>query len=81
LNDLIAGERDRASSMIGLYGEWADECGVQPWPIPTAPRPMGMDVITRRNHTVQVPSVRLGPPKRVAIPAPDNGRDGASIDH
>ena len=81
LNDLIAGERDRASSMIGLYGEWADECGVQPWPIPTAPRPMGMDVITRRNHTVQVPSVRLGPPKRVATPAPDNSRDGASIDH
>ena len=71
LNDLIAGERDRASSMIRHYGEWAEECGVQPWPIPSAPRPMGMDVISRRNHTVRVPSVRLGPPKRVARPDVD----------
>lgn len=74
LNDLITGERDRAAAMMRRYAEWADANGVQPWPIPSSPRPMGMDAITRHNHTVQVPSVRLGPPKRVAIPN-DAGSD------
>ena len=78
LTDLISGERDRASTMMRQYAEWADASGVQPWPIPSSPRPMGMDTITRHNHTVQVPSVRLGPPKRVATRNnPDNaGNDG-----
>ena len=32
LNDLVAGESERARQMTRLYEEWAAKCQVMPWP-------------------------------------------------
>ena len=66
LDDRIEREPERADAVIRLYNEWAECCGVEPWPIPATPRPLGMDVLSRHNHSVRVPSVRLGPRRRAA---------------
>ncbi|MCZ6635046.1 MAG: arylsulfatase [bacterium] len=68
LNDWMPGEQGRANDMIKLYNTWAERCGVLLWPVEGAPRPMGMDVLSRHNHSVRVPSVRFGPKRVVALP-------------
>jgi arylsulfatase len=64
LNDRSASETGRCSRMIRLYNEWAQRCGVRPWPIPNTPRPSGMELRSRHNHSFRVPPVRLGPLRR-----------------
>ncbi|MCH7971694.1 MAG: hypothetical protein IH960_11740, partial [Chloroflexi bacterium] len=32
-NDLIGGEKDRAKLLERQYFEWAERCGVLPWPV------------------------------------------------
>lgn len=68
LNNLIDNESSRATEMINLYNAWAERCGVLPWPIPNSPRPMGMDALSRHNHSIRVPSVRFGPKRVIAKP-------------
>ena len=44
LNDLSQANRQKAEELAKLYDEWADRCGVIPWPIPPqtwAPRLLG----------------------------------------
>ena len=66
LRNLAEREKGRTAALIELYNNWAERCGVLPWPIPASPRPLGMEVLSRHNHSVQVPSVRLGPNRRQA---------------
>lgn len=48
LNDLVAGERDRAQRMTRLYEEWAERCQVAPWP--ANPRVNIRHRLTRGKH-------------------------------
>jgi arylsulfatase len=47
LNDLAGGDPARIGEMAGIYEEWAERCGVLPWPVDPDQRPSNM----RGEHT------------------------------
>ena len=48
LNDLSQANRPKAEELAKLYEEWAERCGVIPWPIP--PHTWGPQILGTHNH-------------------------------
>ena len=42
LNNLVESNAPQAAEMIALYDQWADRCGVHPWPLSPAARMMSL---------------------------------------
>ena len=50
LNNLVEANAPKADEMIGLYGAWAERCGVHPWPL--SPTARMMSLRNAHNHNV-----------------------------
>ena len=50
LNNLVEANAPKADEMIGLYGVWAERCGVHPWPL--SPTARMMSLRNAHNHNV-----------------------------